>query len=893
MPRKAASGVIAGIAACALAGPASAATITVNGLGNQQADNGNCSMVEAITAANTNIASGALAGECAAGQPTPTVDVIAFAFGGAAPHVISPAAALPTVVEAVTIDGSTEPDEVRLDGVAAGIATGLVLNADDVTVDELSVVRFTTAGIELRGSADAVIRDSFIGTDPLGAAGLGNGEGILLGNSVAATTGARIRDNVISGNTTEGVILSENATGTELTGNKIGTNLAGTAAVANGQEGFEAFGASETTIGGDDPGDVNLISGNGTGGVRFVNFAAERATGNAVVGNRIGTRIAGENALPNGGDGVTIGGSVDETEIRDNLISGNTGSGVGIDDASPTPPGSAAPTDTVVAGNLIGTDDDGAQAIGNSQFGIGAFAINDRPLEGTVIGGTTGLTPQGACTGDCNVISANGFGGISVEGDVGISVSGNHVGADVTGGADLGNADQGIVLRDTTGVQVGSAGAGNVISGNTQDGVLIVGNEPGLATGNRLQGNLIGVSSDGATPLGNSQSGVEVTGAASQTLIGGTAVGEPNVIANNADEGVTIAEDATDNAILSNVIIANDDRGIDVGNDTDDVNDPGDADTGANDGQNFPILAFAADLTSVASVAAGTLDSVPDSSFRVEVFTNDTGDSNGRGQGEQLVGAFEVTTDATGIARFAESLGAMEIESDVDLDDVAATATELGPSGAPLSTSEFSPHIETRSCEVPATSGDDTLTGNGAGTDVVCGLGGDDVFTPDGGGDLFVGGEGTDEIDYEAAPGSIEADLAAGFITGPGADGDWVETVENVLGSDFDDIIFGDGLANFVQANDGKDTIEGGEGDDELKGGIGGDTMLGGGGADEVLSQDGGDVLKGQGGSDDELSAGPGKDNLNGGGGGSDHCNGGGNSDDTPAPGCESTTSIP
>ena len=156
--------------------------------------------------------------------------------------------------------------------------------------------------------------------------------------------------------------------------------------------------ASSNTVGGDQAQDQNLISGNGSSGVRFFNSGLARGSGNAVVGNRIGTRVAGENAEPNDGAGVTVTGAFDQTEIRGNLISGNT-DGVNINDGAPQPAGEAGPIDTVVAGNLIGTDKDGESLIANTISGVNVIEINDHRVRGTVIGGASGLTPGARAPG--------------------------------------------------------------------------------------------------------------------------------------------------------------------------------------------------------------------------------------------------------------------------------------------------------------------------------------------------------------------------------------------------------------------------------------------------------------------------------------------------------------
>ena len=893
---RSAVGVLVSVGALALLpSVAGATTITVNNTGDAAAEDAACTLREAIVAANTNAESGDGVGgapECVAGQAPPAVDTIAFSIAGAGPHVISPNPSLPSVLETVMIDGSTEADEVRLDGIGAGVSsTGLDVAAADVTIDELTIVRFAT-GVDISGATDAVVRDSFIGTDPAATAGLGNTDGIHGGAGVQATTGALIRDNTISGNATEGVFLEAGASEVEIAGNRIGTGPGGANAVPNGQEGVEVIGGADgITIGGDEAADANLVSGNGSGGVRFFNSTTDRAEDNAIAGNRIGTRVGGELALANGGPGITMSGGLDSTEIHGNLISANENAGVSIDDATPAPDGEPGPTGTTIAGNLIGTDIDGAEPLGNESFGVRITEEgDDHAVTGTVVGGASGLTPGGPCTGDCNVIAATtgsvGTGtGLDIIGTEGTSVLGNHIGTDLAGTADLGNGGAGLSGRDLTDAEVGAPGAGNVVSGNGESGILLVGNDPGLGTGTSVQANTVGLGADGTTALGNAESGVFVAGFAAQNRIGGTGAGEGNVIAENSDEGVTIADDTDDISVLGNSVHSNGDLGIDLGNNTVSLNDPGDADVGANGLQNFPEL----DVTvsdSEGTGVVGALDSTPDTTFRVELFAADAEPQN-FGEGEAFLGALEVATDAAGLASFSTVVGPTSTG-----DEIMATATEIGATGEPLSTSEFSQNQATEACDVPASSGDDVLTGTGTGDDVVCGLAGDDVFTPDGGDDVFFGGSGTDEIDYSTGADPIDADLDTGVIS-RGAGAELVMGVEDVTGTDFEDLIAGDAVANVLKSGAGQDTIEGRDGDDRLVGSDNADTLKGGDGADELKGQDASDELRGQSGDNDDLSGGAGKDKLNGGGGTGDDCNGGGNKDDEPAKGCESTSSIP
>src|SRR5207249_7570442 len=120
------------------------------------------------------------------------------------------------------------------------------------------------------------------------------------------------------------------------------------------------------------------------------------------------------------------------------------------------------------------------------------------------------------------------------------------------------------------------SGAGNVISGNnTGDGILISGSG---ATGNVIQGNLIGTDASANAALPNGQ-GVTIEQGASNNLIGGTTPGAGNIIFGNLHEGVSIFTGTgpapQGDAVLSNSILSNGALGIDLGHDGVTVNTPG------------------------------------------------------------------------------------------------------------------------------------------------------------------------------------------------------------------------------------------------------------------------------------------------------------------------------
>ena len=100
----------------------------------------------------------------------------------------------------------------------------------------------------------------------------------------------------------------------------------------------------------------------------------------------------------------------------------------------------------------------------------------------------------------------------------------------------------------------------NLLSGNAGDGVYVNGS---TSTGNVIAGNFIGTTANGLSALPNTTwvssttflgNGVEIAGAASNT-IGGTTVADRNIISGNVGNGVYInGTTATNNVVEGNYI---------------------------------------------------------------------------------------------------------------------------------------------------------------------------------------------------------------------------------------------------------------------------------------------------------------------------------------------------
>jgi Ca2+-binding RTX toxin-like protein len=170
--------------------------------------------------------------------------------------------------------------------------------------------------------------------------------------------------------------------------------------------------------------------------------------------------------------------------------------------------------------------------------------------------------------------------------------------------------------------------------------------------------------------------------------------------------------------------------------------------------------------------------------------------------------------------------------------------------------------------------GDDSLLGEAghdflfgdAGNDRIWGGDGNDIFVGGAGADNLAGGTGIDTARYEGSLAAIYINLAANTAQGGDAEGDALSSIENVIGSRFNDTLSGDGTVNTLSGGGGTDTLDGGAGDDTLDGGEGDDSLVGGLGNDVLRGGAGNDRLWGSEGND-VLMSGAGTDILAGGAG--------------------------
>jgi len=108
------------------------------------------------------------------------------------------------------------------------------------------------------------------------------------------------------------------------------------------------------------------------------------------------------------------------------------------------------------------------------------------------------------------------------------------------------------------------------------------------------------------------------------------------------------------------------------------------------------------------------------------------------------------------------------------------------------------------------------------------------------GNNILNGGNGTDTVSYLYATAGVNASLATGQATG-GSGTDTLLNIENLAGSNYDDVLTGNTGNNDLVGGAGADTLDGGAGADTLNGGTGVDLMIGGDGNDTYYVDNAGD----------------------------------------------------
>lgn len=597
-----------------------ASTIVVNSTADNEANDGVCTLREAIIAANTDTASGAAAGECIAGSGADTIEfditgTADYTNNGHNGYTIQPTSQLPDITEQVTVDGYSQPGSsantvvapnpidavllIELDGsLANGGAILLRSGSDNSLIKGLVINKFEGSAVDFIGTNSSSAKGNFIGTDPTGQIVRSNGSDDT-NSSVAVSIGSV-------------------STATDLT-------------------------TTGTKVGGLNPEDRNIVSGNygGAFGVISVdttiqgNYIGLAADGVTALGNSFGTGVTTGNLTVDYADGLLLGG--DQAGAANVISSGSTG-GVQPDYSN----------NIQVIGNLIGTDYTGTLDRGNAHAGVSfAYGTHDSSVRS-------------------NTIAYNRVNGVNANSSNHIAIQGNSIHNNGGNGVFLdGPSSNDVVMSNNI---YGSTGAnlsirGFSVFGATTDGVVVTGNK-------------IGILPDGFA-ASNNGIGILIIGDPANVIIGGTATTDRNIISANNGAGISI-ESSTSSAygitinagkvsILGNSIYGNSPassgpfaagglaidllEGIDSKQQPNGIadsythigptlNDAGDVDTGPNNYINFPVLNTA--TQSGTNLALDyNLDAAdsPSNTYRVEFFSNDTANPSGYGEGQTFLGA--------------------------------------------------------------------------------------------------------------------------------------------------------------------------------------------------------------------------------------------------------------
>ncbi len=509
--------------------------------------------------------------------------------------------------------------------------------------------------------------------------------------------------------------------------------LLGTSAVA-GTDGFEVPGDDVTLQG------FAIASFPGAG--IYLTGTSDGAT---IEYNYIGTDITGTIAMPNTWEGIWIEGAsnvIVGTLGRGNIISGNSSAGIAMDGASIV----------TITDNNIGTTANGLGALENGSSGIDVQSSSAVLVVG-------------------NVISGNAGNGVVVWGSSNVQLVSNLVGTDATGNAPLSNSQDGVHIGNgSTGTVVGWLGAGNVISGNDDDGVEVV----DTTGGTTIQANTIGLGLDGDTIVANGRHGVVLYNGANNTQVGGTTVGQRNVISGNVEEGVRIDGNSnpatTDNTIEGNLIGTDSTGTLDRGNGTSgvhvfagatgtvvggtvaaagntilgngsdgvvvsdsseatvlgnsisangglgiDLGDDGVTANDAGDGDTGPnnllnFPTFTQLIAAAGSVSVSFNLDAPAGDYRIEFFSNAAADPSGYGEAATFIGFYDVVGHPGGLAAYSAT-----VPGDIG-DAIAATATEwiAAPFGATSEISAVNTAVQGILSVNSTEDGSDAVPGDGA-----------------------------------------------------------------------------------------------------------------------------------------------------------------------------------
>ncbi|NBC16181.1 MAG: hypothetical protein GVY18_02570, partial [Bacteroidetes bacterium] len=422
--------------------------IVVNSAGDAEDDNTGddaCDTGETVTGSD-----GQEAPECTLRAALQTVNAsgsdvpprIAFDIPGEGVPTIAPGRDLPAIQRPVTIDGTTQgAGSVLLQGDDRGNGLVVRTSGSGSTVKGLIVSGFTV-GIRLRDAKNVSVEGNAI---------VGNAAGVGIGGFESSSENV-VRDNVI-GNNKIGVLIAGAAIENIITDNYIGTERDGRSPLENDIGVWIVRGEKARPVG-------NILRSNVISANREQGVVLEESGINTLIeSNMIGVDHTGTQPLPNGKEGIRLKQAGGFVLVRSNVVAGNLGAGVRMDDVGPV----------YLIGNYIGTNQDGQTGLGNDDAGILAFNTWNTILIG-------------------NVIAANFDSGLRLSTTTPCRIEGNWIGTDPLGRV-LGNGTHGILLEASNCI----IGGDNTIAHQPEAGIFLRDVDAGTISGNNVVANLTGL----------------------------------------------------------------------------------------------------------------------------------------------------------------------------------------------------------------------------------------------------------------------------------------------------------------------------------------------------------------------------------------------------------------
>ncbi len=709
------------------------------------------------------------------------------------------------------IDGNTSDDSITIAGARAGLitnlygyggndtitlsiaATGNIYGGDGndvITGNSLADKLYGDAGIDVLSGGGGI--DNLFGGDDNDTLYGGTGNDILNGGN---------GDDVMNGDADNDTLNGD--TGNDTLNGDIGTDI------LNGGDGDDILN-----------GGVGTDTLNGGNGADTLNGGTENDTLKGEAGNDILNGDAGNDTLDgglgddtlNGGDGIDILYGFDGVDT----LNGGIG------------------TDTLNGGNdndtlFGGADND----ILNGD--AGNDTLNGDAGNDTLNGGLGNDTLNG---GD-GVDALNGNDGDdTISGDGGIDTIYGGNGNDIIfGGIDndklYGDAGNDILHGESGGDTLSGLAGDDILNGGDGVDLLYGGTENDVLNGGNDNDTLNG---DAGNDTLNGDAGVDIlNGAAGIDILNG---GDGNDMLNGGTENDTLSG-GNDNDTL-NGEAGNDTLNGDAGNDTltaaagDDVLNGGDGDDVMNGGAGNDAFDGGAGIDTIKHINA-----------TAAVITNLSAGTSTGGDGSDLISNVENVTGSSyndtlsGDAQdnILDGGGGNDLLTGGDGNDTINGNGGIDTAGYATAASGVRVNLSILTAQntmgagtdlligienVTGSAFDDILTGSAA-VNMIDGGAGNDFIDGGAGNDVMNGGAGIDTLTYSTSLSAVTVNLAASATGGAGSD--TLSGFENLIGSNYNDVLTGTADNNIIEAGNGNDTLNGGLGDDTLNGGAGVDTV--------------------------------------------------------------------